>query len=201
MRRRALLLAAAWPGRGRAAETAMQVRIDGDALVLTDAQGRELRRQPGQDLAGRRRGPPQVVLRHAGRRSVIATFPAFDEVWELSLDPAAPPVYDGLVHDWRMGEAIPTPGFFTPRRIVLPPPMPQHWFVDAALPWIAGALDDEVLIVHLDVRRIVARLPVRGARLDAARRVARDGRELWLLPGADGERFVDPKRWVLVQSG
>jgi hypothetical protein len=195
-RRRLLLLAAGWPLHGRAATQPFSVRIDGEALVLVDAQGTELRRQPGRDLAGRRHGAPQMLLPHAGRRSVIAGFPAFDEVWELSLDPDAPPVFDGLVHDWRLGEGIASPGFFTPRRIALPPPMPERWFVDAAWPWVAGALDDAVLVVHLDVRRVVARLALNGARVEASRRVQRGGRELWQLPTADGERLIDPLRWV-----
>lgn len=199
--RRALWLAACWPWRVPAAEPAFSVHVDGESLVLVDGSGRERARQPGRDLAGRRHGPPQAVLPHAGRRSVVATFPAFDEVWELSLDPAAPPVFDGLVHDWRLGEAIAKPGFFTPRRIVLVPPMPERWFVDADWPWIAGALDDAVLIVHLDVRRVVARLPLRAADVGASRRVQRGGRMLWWLPTADGERWIDPLRWVPVQAG
>lgn len=203
MRRRTLLLlpAAGLPLRGRTAPGPFSVRVDGEALVLLDAQGVELRREPGRDLAGRRHGAPQALLPHARRRSVIATFPAFDEVWELSLDPEAPPVYDGLVHDWRLGEAIAKPGLFTPRRTLLAPPMPARWFLDAAWPWIAGALDDTVLIVHLDVRRVVARLALRGARVEASRRVERGGRELWQLPTADGERWIDPVRWVPVQAG
>lgn len=202
MRRRTLLgLALGVPLAGHAAEAPFSVHVDGEALVLLDAQGVELRRQPGRDLSGRRRGAPRALLPHAGRRSVIATFPAFDEVWELSLDPEAPPVYDGLVHDWRLGEAIPKPGFFTPRRIALAPPMPERWFLDPAWPWIAGALDDAVLVVHLDVRRVVARLALRGARVEVSRRVQRDGRDLWLLPTADGDRWIDPLRWVPVQAG
>lgn len=199
--RRALLLAAPWWPWSVRAEPGLEVRIDGEDLVLFDARGVELLRRPGRDLAGLRHGPPQMLLRHAGRRSVIAGFPAFDEVWELSLDPAAPPVFDGLVHDWRMGEAIAKPGFFMPRRMVVPPPMPERWFLDAAWPWIAGALEHEVLVLHLDVRRVVARLPLRGARVEASRRIQRDGRDLWWLPTDEGERWIDPKRWVPVQAG
>jgi hypothetical protein len=203
MRRRKLLgLAGAWlTQHAAAAEGPFSVRIDGEALVLLDAQGVQRRRLPGRDFEGRRHGPPQALLAHTGRRSVIACFPAFDEVWELSLDPEAPPVYDGLVHDWRLGEAIGKPGFFTPRRMALPPPMPTRWFLDPSWPWIAGALDDAVLVVHLDVRRVVARLALRDARVEHSRRVERSGRQLWLLPTAEGERLIDPLRWVPVQPG
>lgn len=200
-RRRALLCALAWPGAAAAGGEAFEVQVDGEDLVLRDAGGRELARQPGRELAGRRHGPPQALLPHAGRRSVLAMFPAFDEVWELSLDPAAPPVFDGLVHDWRSGEALPKPGFFTPRRSVLVPPMPARWWLDAAWPWVAGALGDEVQVLHLDVRRVVARLTVPGARLEDSRRALHQGQWRWWLPAADGGLWIDPRRWTPVQSG
>ena len=79
--------------------------------------------------------------------------------------------------------------------------MPTRWFLDPAWPWIAGALDDTVLVVHLDVRRVVARLALRDARVELSRRVQRGGRDLWQLPTADGERLIDPLRWVAVQAG
>jgi hypothetical protein len=200
MRRRALLLGLAGAGlRATAAEP--RVTVEGEDLVLRDAEGRELRRAPGRDLAGKRHGPPQALLHHAGRRSVVAAFPAFDELWELPLERDAPPVFDGLVHDWRMGEAIATPGWFTPRRMPLAAPMPVRWWLDPAWPWVGGAFDDAVIVVHLDVRRMVARLPLAGARLTDSSRDRWQGQEAWRLPHAAGTAWIDPRRWVLLQSG
>lgn len=198
MHRRALLLALAAAGV-RAAEP--RVTVEGEDLVLRDAEGRERRRAPGRDLAGRRRGVPQAVLHHTGRRSLVVSHPALDELWELPLDPEAPPVFDGYVHDWRMGEAIATPGWFTPRRIPMAATMPSRWWLDAAWPWVAGAFDDAVIVVHLDVRRVVARLPLAGARIEHSARAAWNGAEAWRLPHAGGTAWIDPRRWVVLQSG
>lgn len=199
MRRRALLLALAAAGARASAEP--RIEVEGEDLVLRDAEGRELRRAPGRDLAGRRHGAPQAVLRHAGRGSVVVAQPALDELWELLLDPGAPPVFDGYVHDWRMGEAIATPGWFTPRRIPLAPPMPARWWLDPAWPWVAGASDDAVLVVHLDVRRVVARLPLAGALIEESSRAPWDGADAWRLPHAHGTAWIDPRRWTVLQSG
>ena len=38
------------------------------------------------------------------------------ELWEISYDPAAEPIHDGYVHDYRMGESIAKPGFQGVRR-------------------------------------------------------------------------------------
>jgi hypothetical protein len=49
------------------------------------------------------------------RRSFVVAFESLSELWEVSFDPDAPPIYDGLVHDWRGREAIGVPGFLNPR--------------------------------------------------------------------------------------
>ncbi|TXL65326.1 PQQ-binding-like beta-propeller repeat protein [Zeimonas arvi] len=90
------------------------------------------------------------------------------EVWELAYSPDAPPVLKGLVHDYRMNEAIPLPGRFTPRAApvvsptarLLPGPVPYEWLrVDTA--GVASVL-------HLEVRREIARLREEGEWLAAA---------------------------------
>jgi hypothetical protein len=105
------------------------------------------------------------------------------------------------VHDWRLGEAIATPGWFTPRRIALAPPLPTRWWLDAAWPWVAGADDRSVTVVHLDVRRTVAWLPLAGARIEDSARAPWHGADAWRLPHAGGTAWIDPRRWTVLQSG
>jgi len=99
------------------------------------------------------------------RRSFVVAFETLPELWELSIDPAAAPIYDGLVHDYRMGEAIAEPGFLHPRRTRLEAPL-QELAVDDSGAYVLGrsvqARPQEVILylVQLDVRRTIGRFAV-----------------------------------------
>ena len=153
-------------GRWRA-----EVHDDGRTLALRDAEDTVRRRLPAQSLDRTRRGTVSALAELPQRRSLATGFDGLDELWEVSLDPAAPPIYDGLVHDYRMGEAIATPGFLAPRRIAL---------AGRVLALRAGAQAPQLLVllggeppalhlVNLDVRRSLSHVPVPpGADLRAA---------------------------------
>jgi hypothetical protein len=83
------------------------------------------RRYDCVDLARRQHGRATVLLHLPQRRSFVVAWSPLDELWEISLDPAAEPIYDGLVHHYRMGEAIATAGYLGVRRIPLGRPMPE----------------------------------------------------------------------------
>jgi len=109
------------------------------------------------------------------------------EVWEMAYSPDAPPVLKGLVHDYRMNEAVPLPGRFTPRvapvvsptKSLLPGPVPYEWLrIDAA--GVASVL-------HLEVRREIARLREQGDWLAAAWQGERA--RGWLLGFREGEEI------------
>jgi len=53
------------------------------------------------------------------RKSFIAALKDIPEVWEIPWDEKAEPIYPGLVHDYRMGEALAAKGPFPVRRIKL----------------------------------------------------------------------------------
>jgi hypothetical protein len=165
----------------------------GEELWLFDARGTPLRRHDGVDRSGRRRGRVSVLRSLPHRRSLLAAWPALHEWWELSVDPAAPPIFDGLVHDHRMGEAIARPGYLGARRVPFEGPAPRPAFAPPALPWVAAdAGPDGVPVVHLDVRRTVAQIAAPGADVGAS--ALHDG--LWWLPTADGLWGLDPRRWI-----
>ena len=171
----------------------------GERLSLLNQRGELAKAFDGSDLQRRFRGTATALFALPQRRSFVAAWPALGEVWEISLDPEAAPIFDGLVHDYRMSEAIAQPGYLGVRRSPLGRPMPAFSFADARVPWLAGLQDRELIIAHLDVRRRIAALRVDAANpAGAALRVAPHGRgpiEWWLPAGHDVHVF-DTARWV-----
>jgi hypothetical protein len=165
------------------------------AVAVFDATtgGRE-RTLPARALDGS--GPGTVAALHAlpARRSVLVVFDALLELWEVSTDPAAGPLYDGFVHDYKMGEGIAIPGFLNPRRIKLEAPLRDLVF-DASQGWLIGRAPDRpdgravLQVWQLDVRRRIAEHLVTGRpQLDKARQFSVDGRALVQIPDAASDR-------------
>nr|MBP6801767.1 c-type cytochrome [Zoogloea sp.] len=88
-------------------------------LVIFDADLKLLKVIKGANLKGDASSRISAVYDAAPRKSFIAGLKDLPEVWEISYDPDAKPFFDGYVHDYKMGEAIATPGFLNPRRTVL----------------------------------------------------------------------------------
>ncbi len=136
---------------------------DGADLVLRDATGQALARWPLRNAQGRP-GTLLAVCTLPQRRSHAIVVQGWTELWEISSDPAAPPIYDGMVHDWRLGEGLPRPGYLGIRPIRLERPWVAV-FGSAHQPWLVGAEagDDGTLtavVLHLDIRRVLTRLPL-----------------------------------------
>lgn len=135
-------LAAARSGDGR---WVALLPAGGGELQLLDAALQTVRRWP---LPGR----PAWLLDAPARQAFVLALAAPAQLWVLSYDERAEDFYDGLVHDFRLGEGVPTRGFLNPRRIALDAPL---------LAASADAEDTEFAgrgaVVNLDVRRIVAR--------------------------------------------
>jgi len=175
----------------------------GERLTLVDARGAVVKTFEGSDLGRTRRGAATVLFSLPQRQSFFAAWPALGESWEISLDPAAAPLFDGLVHDYRMGEAIPKPGYLGARRAPLGQPMPDFSFSDGRVPWLAGMQGDKAAVVHLDVRRRIAALRVPGANpTGAALRLASQGRSTnrWWLPAGNEIHIFDTARWIRVAA-
>jgi hypothetical protein len=143
-------------------------RVEGAAgsVVVLDA-GRPIKTLPARRLAG---GPDANVVDVrplTARRSFAIAFDTLPELWELSVDPDAPPVYEGLVHDYRMGEGLGTPGYLGVRRTPLDTPL-RAIAADASNAYLLARAPDtpeglaQLLLLQLDVRRPIARW-----RLDA----------------------------------
>lgn len=75
--------------------------------------------------------------------------------------------------------------------------------IDRRVPWLAGMQGDDVVVVHLDVRRRIAALRVPGANpAGAALRPASRGRSTieWWLPAGHEIHVFDTARWVRVAA-
>jgi len=111
-----------------------------------------------------------AVYDAAPRQSFVAALKDIPEVWELSYNPKAEPVFKGYVHDYKMGEAIAAPGMWTPRVTRLDAILDDFFFspdyayvlgaarpVDGNTPSTASGQ-----VVNLDVRRKIADVPLPG---------------------------------------
>ena len=95
------------------------------------------------------------------RNSFIAALKDIPEVWEIPYD--GRPVYKGLVHDYRLKEAIPEPGPLPVRSIVLDDVL-DDFFFDQNYDTILGAsrTSPRGQVVHLGVGRKIADLDLAG---------------------------------------
>ncbi|MFN0184719.1 MAG: hypothetical protein ACKVQR_12975 [Aquabacterium sp.] len=104
---------------------------------------------------------PALVLAANLRRSFIVAPQALAQLWEISVDPRAEDFYEGLVHDYRMGEGVPTRGYLGLRRIIITEPL-HGLRLDAhqAEAIGHGAADASGrrtgYVINLDVRRVVS---------------------------------------------
>ena len=137
-------------------------------LLLFDAGLNLVKTWATASRDGRTYSRVAAVLDAAPRRSFIGALQDIAELWEISYDPTTEDFYDGLVHDYRMGEGLPVRGFLNPKRTFISEPLASLFF-DPASTQVAGAarakdgVDATAQLVNLDVRRRIASLPLAGA--------------------------------------
>lgn len=171
-----------------------------DALVLLDAELKPARRLPVATLDGRPGSGVDAVRDVPARHSFVVLPRGIAELWEISYDPRAEPIYDGLVHDYKMGEGIAKPGLLNIRRTPLPEPMalvlPDPGGRQVLL--AAHGRDEPLRVVNLDVRRQIAELPLARPRCGAdavAAAVEQGGAAMLLIPDGPALALVDPRGW------
>jgi hypothetical protein len=131
-------------------------------LVLLDSDLQFVRSYAARALDGSETSRLSAVYDAAPRRSFVAAFKDMAEVWEISYDRAAAPIYDGLVHDFALGEALAKPGYLNPRRTMLERPLDDFFFDPSCSNLIGSARDGGTVVVNLDVRRKIADLDLPG---------------------------------------
>jgi hypothetical protein len=96
-------------------------------------------------------GPVAWIADARRRRAFVIALAAPAQLWLLSYDERAEDFYEGLVHDYRMGEGVPQRGFHNVRRMPLPAPL-----LDASFGPEDSELAGRGMVFHLDVRRVIA---------------------------------------------
>jgi dihydro-heme d1 dehydrogenase len=135
-------------------------------LVVLDADLSPVKLIDVKGLQGRS-SRVSAVYTAAPRNSFVVALKDVPEIWEMRYDEAAPPVFAGLVHDYRLGEAIGEKGQFTPRRAPLENVL-DDFFFDQSYAYVIGASrgapgkDGSGQVVNLDVRRKIADVPLPG---------------------------------------
>ena len=180
------------PGEVRSADGRWRLSAEDGAVVVSAVDGGLSRRHEARSLDGRERGQPRWLGALPARTSFLLAFEGLPELWEIPLDPRAEPIFDGFVHDYKMGEGIAKPGFLGVRRIRLPETL-GALAPDRSGAYVLGrgadAPDGRAVLhlVQLDVRRAIARFVV-DADPDLERAEARpiDGRDHLVVPDRRG---------------
>jgi mono/diheme cytochrome c family protein/DNA-binding beta-propeller fold protein YncE len=99
----------------------------------------------------------------APRKSFVAALKDIPEVWEIPYGDDAEPVYEGMVHDYQLGEGIAAQGPFPVRRIQVEDYL-DDFFFDQGYDNIIGAARDgaKAQVVNLNVRRKITALALPG---------------------------------------
>ena len=162
-------------------------------LALFDADLNLQRTYAAATLDGKASSRVSAVYDAAPRKSFVVALKDIPELWEISYDPKAEPIFDGYVHDYKMGEGIAKPGYLGVRRTPLDEPL-DDFFFDASYANVLGATrprsDGALVGADRQPRRAPTHRDAAVARHAASR--------LWHhfhLPGPPGARVGEPEGW------
>ena len=134
------------------------------SLVLLDARDLSLVKIiPTRNAAADKSSRVSAVYDAAPRKSFVVALKDLPEVWEISYDPNAEPIADGLVHDYQFREGHFRPALFHPRRTLLKEVLDDFFFTqsyDTILGSSRSATRGQV--IRLDVRQKIADLDLPG---------------------------------------
>lgn len=174
-----------------------------ETLVLLDAHGLTPRQTwPVRDRQGRL-SRVSAVYDAAPRQSFIVALKDSAELWEISYNPQAAPVYPGLVHDYRMGEGVALPGFLQPRVTALDMVLDDFFFDPAYRHVMAASREGRAEVIQLDTGVKVADLALDGMpHLGSGITFERDGHRLMATPNLKGGKVtvIDMDSWQLVSQ-
>ena len=144
-----------------------------------------------------------AVYDAAPRKSFIAALKDLKEVWEIPYGDDAEPIYEGLVHDYRYGEAVAAKGPFPVRHIVLEDYLDDFYF-DQSYTHLMGASRDggKGQVINLDVRRKIADLDLPGMpHLGSGITWEYEGRPVMATPNLKTGviSIIDMKNWKTIK--
>jgi cytochrome c553 len=144
-----------------------------------------------------------AVYDAAPRKSFIAALKDIKEVWEIPYSDDAEPIYPGLVHDYRMAEALADKGPFPIRRIPLEDYLDDFYF-DQSYTHLMGASRDggKGQVINLNVRRKIADLDLPGMpHLGSGITWDYEGKPVMATPNlkAGTISIIDMKNWQVIK--
>jgi mono/diheme cytochrome c family protein/DNA-binding beta-propeller fold protein YncE len=177
-------------------------------LALFDAELNLVQTYAAATLDGKATSRVSAVYDAAPRQSFVVALKDIPEIWEISYDPKAEPIFDGLVHDYRMGEGIPKRGTFGVRRTRLAEPLDDFFFDQGYIHALGatrpkGDAQPSAQVVNLDVRRKIAELPIAGMpHLGSGITFAWNGTTVLASPNLKGGQIdvIDMKTWKPVKT-
>lgn len=144
-----------------------------------------------------------AVYDAAPRKSFVVALKDVPELWEVSYDDNAPPIYSGLVHDYKMGEGIATSGKLNPRRTPLESTLDDFFFDQSYTHLIGASREGKAQVVNLNVRRKVADLDLTGMpHLGSGITWERGDQTLMATPNLKEGLItvIDMKNWQVVRQ-
>ena len=137
------------------------------SVVLLDADLNWVKTIPATTLDGKKSSRVSAVYEAQPRKSFVVALKDVPELWEISYDPQVAPIYNGYVHDYKMKEALETPGFLNPRRTILAEVLDDFFFDDTYAHVMGATRPNEQgvgkgQVVNLDIRRKIADLDLPG---------------------------------------
>lgn len=173
---------------------------NGVLSIFRTGTAEALRRYKVSDTSGRS-GRLTCLVEAPSRQSFFAVLGTVGEIWEMSYDPDADPVFPGFVHNYRIGqvegiEAEPQP--FARRRLHLALDHSTLVFSPDHTEIIGYDRKGGVSVFNLDARRPVSQLALGPDPLVARSRfLERDGETLLAVPDQteSGWRLFSTSSW------
>lgn len=138
------------------------------SVVLFDSNLQLIKLYPAKQLDGDQTSRVSAVYDASPRKSFVVALKDLPELWEISYDPKAEPIFNGYVHDYRMKEGIAEPGTFGVRRTPLTAPLDDFFFdqgyrfaIGSARPR-PGETQANSQVISLDARRALANIDLPG---------------------------------------
>jgi DNA-binding beta-propeller fold protein YncE len=144
-----------------------------------------------------------AVYDAAPRKSFVVALKDVPELWEVSYDDAAAPIYPGLVHDYQMGEGMAIPGHLNPRRTPLETVLDDFFFDQGYDHLIGASREGKGQVVNLDAHRKIADLPLPGMpHLGSGITWPWQGRDILATPNLkDGQvTVIDMRTWQVLKE-
>ncbi len=175
-------------------------------LALLDARDLSLLRViPATDRAGKRASRVSAVYQAAPRNSFVVALKDLPEMWEIYYGENPPAGFASFAHSYEEGmvEAAAAERFAI-RRIDLDRPLEDFFFSpDYRLVFGSARKEGGAVVVNLDVRREIARVPIPGLpHLGAGITWIRDGRRVLATPNLrEGAiSVIDMTDWKIIKT-